>query len=380
LLGGGLGMLTNSLGPGSDSIIEMKMVSAKGDLLTINSVENADLFWALRGAGGGSFGIVTSFKVRIHEMINPVIYFSYKWANAADPVSLISKYTLWLKTVPATLTAYLDVSNLVFDRSGSDHVIEIYGVFEGTLPDSTIILNALLNAIGIRPDRNEEISQSRPYIDVLLEFSQIPGKNFSVLAQPEKATEMHYYKGVGIFYPKPLSDETIKIMLKFMAMAPNSDSDISMQLISSENGKGFKDRSDSAFVHGNQLVVLQVQTQWPGVGKNAPECVECLSWSSKFVAALDTNHRSEYPTNYVSYYQNYIDKNTKEWERGYYGDSFERLTTVKAKIDSENVFQFPQSIPLTSTMKPGSNSYGVKSSSLFYTMVFISVLVYLSLS
>jgi hypothetical protein len=341
--------------------------------LTINSVENADLFWALRGAGGGSFGIVTSFKVRIYEMSDDVVQFYYQWANAADPVSIISNFTTWLKTVPAPLTAYLDVSNWGFDRSGSDHVIEIYGVFVGNLLDANLILYGLLAAIAVPPDPADDNTVSRPYIDALLELSEMQGTNFGDLADYDKAVEMHYYKGVGIIYSKPLSDETIKIILKYMAAAPNADGDVSMQLISSEYGKGFKDRSDSAFVHSDKFMVLQVQTQWPGVGKNAPECIECLSWSLNFVAALDANYRYEYPSEYVSYYQNYIDKNTKEWETGYYGDSFERLTTVKAKMDSQNAFQFPQSIPLTSTLGKRSRNYGATSSSLFFTVVLLSL-------
>jgi hypothetical protein len=370
LLGGGLGMLTNSLGPGSDSIIEMKMVSAKGDLLTINSVENADLFWALRGAGGGSFGIVTSFKVRIHEMINPVIYFAYKWTNAADPNSMLTKYSSWLNTVPSTITAYLDMAHSV---EGENLIIEVYGVFLGTLFEAEDTIDVLLNDIRIAP--NEDSIIAMPYINALLELSDINSKDFTVLADREKATEFHYYKGVGIFYPKPLSTETINMIVKFISASPNGIySDISMQLISSENGRGgSKDQSDSAFIHGNQLMVLQVQTQWLGNGTNEPECEQCLSWSFNFVAALDANHRAEYPSEYVSYYQNYIDKNTKEWERGYYGDSFERLTTVKAMIDSDNMFQFPQSIPLTTTLSKRSKNYGFKSSSLFVTVVFISL-------
>jgi hypothetical protein len=147
-----------------------------------------------------------------------------------------------------------------------------------------------------------------------------------------------------------------------------------MQLIHSEKGReDSKGQSDSAFIHGKQFMVLQVQTQWLGNGTNEPDCETCLSWSSDFVAALDANHRSEYPSDYVSYYQNYIDKNTKEWERGYYGDSFERLTTVKAKIDSESMFQFPQSIPLTSTLSKRTKNYGFKSSSLFFTMLLLLI-------
>src|SRR5947209_771344 len=46
----------------------MEMVDAKGDLLQIDATSNSDLLFALRGAGGGSYGIVTSFVFRIHPV------------------------------------------------------------------------------------------------------------------------------------------------------------------------------------------------------------------------------------------------------------------------------------------------------------------------
>ena len=66
-LGGGVGYLTRKYGLTIDSILEVDMVLADGSLVTANSKENTDLYWAIRG-GGGNFGIITSFLFKGHPV------------------------------------------------------------------------------------------------------------------------------------------------------------------------------------------------------------------------------------------------------------------------------------------------------------------------
>ncbi|KAJ7664310.1 hypothetical protein B0H17DRAFT_952096 [Mycena rosella] len=58
VMGGGHGALSNTLGLGVDRVLEFKIVTPTGRFLTANECQNSDLFWALRGGGGGTFGVV----------------------------------------------------------------------------------------------------------------------------------------------------------------------------------------------------------------------------------------------------------------------------------------------------------------------------------
>ncbi|KAJ7728408.1 FAD-binding domain-containing protein [Mycena maculata] len=58
VMGGGHGALANTLGLGVDRVLEFKVVTPTGSFLTANECQNSDLFWALRGGGGGTFGVV----------------------------------------------------------------------------------------------------------------------------------------------------------------------------------------------------------------------------------------------------------------------------------------------------------------------------------
>ena len=50
-----------------DNLLEMDVVIADGKLVTANNCSNADLFWALRGGGGGTFGVVTRAVYKAHD-------------------------------------------------------------------------------------------------------------------------------------------------------------------------------------------------------------------------------------------------------------------------------------------------------------------------
>ncbi|MEU4130036.1 FAD-binding oxidoreductase [Streptomyces wuyuanensis] len=66
LLGGGLGWNSGALGPACHSVEEIEAVTADGGTVRCNERENADLFWAARGAGPGFFAVVTGFRLRLH--------------------------------------------------------------------------------------------------------------------------------------------------------------------------------------------------------------------------------------------------------------------------------------------------------------------------
>lgn len=62
--GGGFGILSKAYGTAADNVVEITLVTANGDVVTANNESNPDIFWAMRGGGGGTFGIVISLTYR----------------------------------------------------------------------------------------------------------------------------------------------------------------------------------------------------------------------------------------------------------------------------------------------------------------------------
>jgi FAD/FMN-containing dehydrogenase len=70
LQGGGFGSWSKKYGIAAASLLEAEVVTADGTLRVANACQNQDLFWALRGGGGGTFGVVTKVTLRTHALPN----------------------------------------------------------------------------------------------------------------------------------------------------------------------------------------------------------------------------------------------------------------------------------------------------------------------
>lgn len=65
---GGHGLLSSTYGLASDQVYQVTVVTSDGRRLIANDQQNRDLFWAVRGAGGGQFGVITEFILKTHPV------------------------------------------------------------------------------------------------------------------------------------------------------------------------------------------------------------------------------------------------------------------------------------------------------------------------
>ncbi|KIJ13630.1 hypothetical protein PAXINDRAFT_80827 [Paxillus involutus ATCC 200175] len=92
LAGGGHSALSPTYGLGVDNAIEISVVLSTGEYLTVNSYQNSDLFWALRGGGGGTYGIVTSVTYRTYPSIPLQLYeFQANSTNSSAMLQLVGE-------------------------------------------------------------------------------------------------------------------------------------------------------------------------------------------------------------------------------------------------------------------------------------------------
>src|ERR1700712_2934453 len=99
-LGGGFGLLTRAFGMASDNLLSAVIVVASDDVgaqaITVDENTNADLLWALRGAGNGNFGIVTSLTYRVHPL-RQTVYVTATWPGLTH---LREVFLAWQRSAP----------------------------------------------------------------------------------------------------------------------------------------------------------------------------------------------------------------------------------------------------------------------------------------
>lgn len=109
LLGGGLTMYGRSHGLACNRVVSFEVVTENGEKVTADSVTNPDLFWALRGGGGG-LGVVTSAEIELIPM-SEVFAGSTFWAAAAAP-QVLDAWIGWTRNAPESATTTFRILRL----------------------------------------------------------------------------------------------------------------------------------------------------------------------------------------------------------------------------------------------------------------------------
>lgn len=81
---GGFGSFSKHYGTAAASLLEAEVVTADGQIRTANACTNPDLFWALKGGGGGTFGVVSKMTLRTHDLPEFFATVSFKIKAASD--------------------------------------------------------------------------------------------------------------------------------------------------------------------------------------------------------------------------------------------------------------------------------------------------------
>jgi FAD/FMN-containing dehydrogenase len=146
-LGGGLGILGRSYGVTSDRLLAAQVVLADGRVLDCDEHHNQDLFWGLRGAGAGNFGVVTS--LRFGTVPAPqVTNFHLTWPPA-HAAALIEAWQGWAPLAPDELYASLKLT--AADEVDQPASLDVYGALLGSESDATRLLDALVVRAGADP-------------------------------------------------------------------------------------------------------------------------------------------------------------------------------------------------------------------------------------
>jgi FAD/FMN-containing dehydrogenase len=331
-LGGGLGYLTRRFGWAVDNLLEVEIVTADGRVRRARRDENADLFWAIRGAGA-NFGVVTSFTFRLHE-VGPTVYgglIAWPFERAEE---ILAAYRAFTAEAPRELAVWLNLirapaAPFVPPEWHGERVCAMAVCYSGDLEK----VDDVLAPIRALADPVMDLLAAQPYTQVQ-----------SYLDSTEPKGNHYYWKTE---YAAELSDEFLSRWRNLAAECPIPEAQIGLlhlggALNERAPNDGAVGNRDARYAYG---VIGCWQPGEPGAG-TFPQWVR-EAWQR--VRRFSTGG-------------NYINLQTadegEERVRASYGVNFDRLVEVKARYDPDNLFQSNRNIP------PGPHGIGSRDGEL----------------
>ncbi len=322
-LGGGWGFSCRHLGMTCDSLVSTDLVTASGEIVTASETENPDLFWAVRGAGGGNFGVHTSFTFRVVAAGSVTVYaLSWSGGDTARLVDAISRVQVGAPGELGPRVAVRSQSRMPLTHPAPLNV-DLIGLYWGPRAEAEELLAPIERVQAAETTSIQEM----PF----------PAARAFLAAETPTGT---YGIKTG-FVSGPLASDGIETMLSWVEQMPGfpSRSQESTAGLYCWGGKVNDLAPDAtAFVHRQADLLFKCEALWEP--QDDPDLiVRNLDWLEGYHAAMQP---------YLSggAYQNFTDRSQEDWQHAYYGQNFDRLVEVKRTWDPDNLFRFGQSIPV----------------------------------
>ncbi len=314
-LGGGVGYLTRRYGLTIDNLLGVDMVLADGSLVTANSRENPDLYWAVRG-GGGNFGVVTSFLFQGRPV--STVYGGPIFWELEDAPGVMRYWRDLILSEPQDLNGWLGFHTVPpVDMFPKEHhlkkMIVITWCYTGDLDEGEQVF---------KPIR----SVAKPAIDYA---GPIPFPALNSIFDWVYPPGLQWYWNSDIF--TDLSDKVVDVDIEYCSQLPSMHSTMHLYPI---NGAAHRvDKDDTAWYYrdGNFVQVIV------GVDPDPINNPRNIKWAKDFWQAV-------HPYSSGGAYVNMMMEEGMERIKTVYGGNYPRLAEIKAKYDPRNLFHVNQNI------------------------------------
>lgn len=304
-LGGGYGLMSRNFGLTCDSLMEATMVTTKGEI--VNTSNDPELLWALKGGGNGNFGIVTKLKFKLQKA--PAVMQSYRFRNKKADIAtakeICSKWFELAPTLPVTC-----FSAFIFNGRTT------YILLTNTGVNNSVVTNF----INTFKEKSTVYTQGKrlPLAAAL--------KAYYAEAQPItfKNASAGLYKNFAEIEP------VIENVFNLVKQKPGI-----MYQVNTLGGKIQQPdlEAGSSFAHRDCLYFSELQAYWQS---NAA--------SNGFLQQFELIQQQFAKAGIRCQYRNYPDINFRDWAKLYYGKNLDRLQAVKRKYDPANILNSYQTL------------------------------------
>ncbi|KAL6502156.1 hypothetical protein OROHE_024749 [Orobanche hederae] len=350
--GAGYGNMLRKHGLTVDQVVDARIVDANGVVLDRDSM-GEDLFWAIRGGGGASFGVILAYKVMLVRVPETVTVFRLeKFMSAANGTANASETVHLYQQIVETMDDDLFIRVLLqpITRNKTKTIRATFiGMFLG---DADRLVNSITDSIfpklGLRKPDCHEMS----WINSVLFWSNFDNSTSPDVLLNRTPDSVNFLKRKSDYVKKPFSVSDLEIIFKRMIEIGK------VGLVFNSYGGRMKEipETETPFPHrvGN-LFKIQYSVNWEEEGEvdnYLHQIRELYDFMTPYVSG---NPREAY----LNYRDLDIGVNNgiytynkgKEYGIKYFKNNFDRLVKIKTKVDPDNLFRNEQSIPTSRARK-----------------------------
>jgi hypothetical protein len=315
-LGGGTGWLTRRFGLSCDNVEGFSLVTADGSVARANSRENPDLFWALRG-GGGNFGVVTEFEVKLHPLTSVV--FAEGLSPETDIEQLLEYWRDFMAEAPLDLKWNIDLRL-------APHKEKVPSELRGRpVAGSSLIWTG-------DPDAG------RPYLQRALSLCNpdsvssriVPFMDLQTMADCDFPHGRRYYTKSGYF--ARLDDGTIHRLVEAVAAISSSEVQIELAYLGGATTRIGAD--ETAFGDRSAPFILNLLGNWSDPSADVNNI-------SRIRALFNLLRPAMKPGVYV----NFMSADEQDRVPEAYQQRWDKMVAVKSHYDPNNCFRLNQNVP-----------------------------------
>jgi FAD/FMN-containing dehydrogenase len=324
-LGGGLGLLGRLHGLTSDALLGAEVVLADGRVVECDADGEEDLFWALRGAGAGGFGIVTS--LRFATLPAPAATRLHLTWPFADAAALVAAWQEWAPDAPGGMAATLLV------ETGNDPAeppaVTLTGAHVGPEAEAAALLDDLASRAGAHPA--DALLDHAPYREVKRALAGLGG--------PDEALEEGHAYSRSELFAGSLTEDAIAALLEHLGAGRVAGQARQLDLTPLGGAYGRVAPDATAFAHRDARFSLK-HTAVVGARAADGERRAARGW-------LERSFAIAHPAGSGGVYPNFPEPELGDdaWPRAYHGASWERLVAVKGRYDPDDVLRGRQTVP-----------------------------------